>query len=167
MSPLHVDASSTPASLPERPPDACTVVLFGATGDLAHRKIVPALFQLSRAGELPSPFGIVATSTSVGPAEAYRDELRRSVERFSGRPPDGAAWGAFAGAIDTVAGDYTTPAGWAALRGAVEEAERSRATGGNRLFYLAVPPSPSRRSSPASARPASSTRRVDRPGRGW
>ena len=51
--PLHVEASSTPASLPSRPPDPCTVVLFGATGDLAHRKIVPALFHLAKGGDLP------------------------------------------------------------------------------------------------------------------
>jgi glucose-6-phosphate 1-dehydrogenase len=140
MTPLHVETSSTPASLPERAPDPCTLVLFGATGDLAHRKIVPALFNLARCGDLPSPFGVVATSTSVGPAEAYRDQLRPSVERFSGRAVDGAAWAAFAGGIDTVAGDYSTPEAFSALRAAVEVAEKRRQTGGNRLLYLAVPP---------------------------
>jgi glucose-6-phosphate 1-dehydrogenase len=139
--PLHVEASRTPASLPVRPPDPCTVVLFGATGDLAHRKVVPALFELGRDGDLPSPFGVVATSTSIGPPEAYRRQLRQSVERFSGgRAVDEAAWSAFASAISTVAGDYTKPQAWSALRGALDEAERRRATGGNRLFYLAVPP---------------------------
>ena len=140
--PLRVEASSTAASLPARPPDPCTLVLFGATGDLAHRKIVPALFALAAGGELPSPFGIVATSTSVGPSEAFRTQLRQSVERFSGsKAVDEAAWAAFAPGIDTVAGDYTTPGAWGALRGAIEEAERRHATGGSRLFYLAVPPS--------------------------
>jgi glucose-6-phosphate 1-dehydrogenase len=116
------------------------MVLFGATGDLAHRKIVPALYDLARSGDLPSPFGIVATSTSVGPAEAYRGQLRESVERFSGKGVDAAAWAAFAGGIDTVAADYSTAGAFSALRAAVEGAERRRATGGNRLFYLAVPP---------------------------
>jgi len=130
--PFRVEASSTPASLPARPPDPCTVVLFGATGDL---------FELQRDGDLPSPFGVVATSTSVGPSEAYRRELRQSVERFSaGTAVDEAAWAPFASAIDTVAGDYTTPGAWTALRESIEGAERRRATGGNRLFYLAVPP---------------------------
>jgi glucose-6-phosphate 1-dehydrogenase len=141
MTPFHVEASSTPASLPARPPDPCTVVLFGATGDLTHRKIVPALYQLARAGELPSAFGLLATSTSVGPSDAYRGQLRQSVERFSGgKAVDGPAWSAFASTIDTVAGDYTTPAAWPALRAAIEAAEKRRGTGGNRLFYLAVPP---------------------------
>ena len=140
MTPLHVEASSSPASLPSRPPDPCTVVLFGATGDLAHRKIVPALYALAQAGDLPSPFGVVATSTSVGPAAAYRAQLRQSVERFSGKTVDENAWASFAAGIDTSAGDTTKPEAWSALREAIAEAERRRATGGNRLFYLAVPP---------------------------
>jgi glucose-6-phosphate 1-dehydrogenase len=140
MSPFHVEVSSTPASLPARPPDPCTLVLFGATGDLAHRKIVPALFSLAGCGDLPSPFGVVATSTSVGAAEAYREQLRQSVERFSGKAADAAAWSAFAGAIHTVAGDYSKPAAFGPLRAAVESAERGSRTGGNRLFYLAIPP---------------------------
>jgi glucose-6-phosphate 1-dehydrogenase len=141
MTPLHVEASSTPVRLPARPPDPCTVVLFGATGDLAHRKIVPALYALAGSGELPSPFALLATSTSVGAAEAYREQLRQSVERFSGKAVDAAGWGAFAAAIETVAGDYTTPGAWSALREALLAAETKRGTAGNRLFYLAVPPS--------------------------
>jgi glucose-6-phosphate 1-dehydrogenase len=140
-SPLHVAASSTPASVPARPPDPCLLVLFGATGDLAHRKIVPALYELAKSAELPAPFGLVATSTSVGAADGYREQLRQSVEHFSGQPVDATAWGRFAADIDTVAGDYTKPEAFAALRAAIEAAERRQATNGNRLFYLAVPPS--------------------------
>jgi len=140
MTPLHVEATRTPASLSERSPDPCTLVLFGATGDLAHRKIVPALFSLARSGDLPSPFAVVATSTSVGPAGAYREQLRQSVERFSGKAEDAASWAAFAGGIDTVAGDYSIPSAFSALRAAIESAEERGGTGGNRLFYLAVPP---------------------------
>jgi glucose-6-phosphate 1-dehydrogenase len=140
MNPLHVEATSTLASLPARAPDPCTLVLFGATGDLAHRKIVPALYALAQPGELPSPFAIVASSTSVGPAAAYREQLRQSVERFSGKAVDEQAWRAFADQIETVAGDYTQPQAWAALREALFAVENERGTAGNRLFYLAVPP---------------------------
>jgi len=140
-SPLHIAASPSPASVPARPPDSCLLVLFGATGDLAHRKIVPALYALARGRELPVPFGVIGTSTSVKDAASYRDELRQSFERFSGgKPFDAAAWGPFASGIDTVAGDYGKPEAFAALRAAVEAAERARPTRGNRLFYLAVPP---------------------------
>jgi glucose-6-phosphate 1-dehydrogenase len=115
-------------------------VLFGATGDLAHRKIVPALFALHRGGELPSPFGVLATSTSVKDAPTYRADLRQSLERFEGHVPDAAAWDPFASSIDTVAGDYTKPEAFRSLRAAIEAAEAKRATAGSRLFYLAVPP---------------------------
>ncbi len=138
---LHVEASSSPASLPSRPPDPCTLVLFGATGDLAHRKIIPALFELSRSRELPQPFCIVATSTSVGPADAYRQQLAASIAKSTGATvASDAAWDSFASCIDTVAGDYTTPAAWSGLRAALETAEAKWPTGRNRLYYLAVPP---------------------------
>ena len=103
-SPLHVAATRSSASVPARAPDPCLLVLFGATGDLAHRKIVPSLYELARGRELPSPFGVIGTSTSVGPAAAYRDDLRQSLARFGGgKPLDDAAWSAFASGIDTVA----------------------------------------------------------------
>jgi len=139
-SPLKVAATQSPASVPARPPDPCLLVLFGATGDLAHRKIVPALFALHRAGELPSPFGVLATSTSVKDAATYRADLRQSLERFEGHAPDAAAWDPFASSIATVAGDYTKPEAFRSLRQAIEAAEAKRATAGSRLFYLAVPP---------------------------
>ena len=116
------------------------MVLFGATGDLAHRKIFPALFSLAEAGGLPSPFRVLATSTSVGAPSAYREQVRQSVERFSGKPLDPAAWSRFAGAIGTIAGDYSKPEAFGALRAAVESSEKDGGTGGNRLFYLAMPP---------------------------
>jgi glucose-6-phosphate 1-dehydrogenase len=139
-SPLTVAATPSPASVPARPPDPCLLVLFGATGDLAHRKIVPALHALHRSDELPSPFGVLATSTSVKDAQSYRADLRQSLQRFEGRAPDASEWDAFASSIDTVAGDYTKPEAFRSLRAAIEAVEAKRPTGGSRLFYLAVPP---------------------------
>jgi glucose-6-phosphate 1-dehydrogenase len=141
-SPLRIEASSTPARVPTRPPDPCTLVLFGATGDLAHRKIVPALYNLACLGELPSPFAVVATSTSVGPAETYRADLRRALDTFSRtQPVDESVWGTFSSSIETVAGDYSSPHGWAALVEKLRAVERAQGTRGDRLFYLALPPS--------------------------
>ena len=140
-SPLQVHATTTAATLPARPPDPCLLVLFGATGDLAQRKIAPALYNLARCGELPSTFSLLGTSTSVGEAEAYRQRLRESVSRFSRTQPlDAEAWGRFAPAIRSAAADINSPADWSVLRDAVLAVERERGTRGNRLFYLAVPP---------------------------
>jgi glucose-6-phosphate 1-dehydrogenase len=138
---LQIHGTATPATLPTRPPDPCTVVLFGATGDLARRKIVPALYNLARGGELPEPFGLVGTSTSVGEASAYRQSLRESVARFSRTQPlDENAWARFAPLVETAAADVTDPAQWTRLRERVLAVEAQRGTGRNRLFYLAVPP---------------------------
>src|SRR5512147_1666914 len=140
-SPLHLQATTTPATLPARPPDPCTLVLFGATGDLAQRKIVPALYNLARCGELPSPFALVGTSTSVGDAEAYRQRLCEAVKRHSRTQPlDEAVWSRFAPLVETAPADVNSPADWARLRERVLAVEREHTTGGNRLFYLAVPP---------------------------
>ena len=141
MNEIQVDAVGGPRVAAARPPDPCTLVLFGATGDLAHRKIIPALYNLCKLGELPSRFAIVGTSTSIGEAAAYRAQLRASVEKHSRtKPIDEAAWAAFAARIETCPGDVNNPAAYDALRERVEDAERRHGTEGNRLFYLAVPP---------------------------
>ena len=139
---LHVRATPTAASLPTRPPDPCTLVLFGATGDLVQRKIVPALYNLARSGELPAPFAVVGTSTSVGGSEGYRERLHDAVAQHSrAQPLDAAVWSRFAQQVTSLAADVSAPADWTTLREAVLAVERERGTGGNRLFYLAVPPS--------------------------
>ena len=129
-SPLQIAATRSPASVPARPPDPCLLVLFGATGDLAHRKIVPALYALARGGELPSPFGVVGTSTSVEDAATPTEPScasRSSALATAGRSttPAGAP---FAAGIDTVAADYTKPEAFAALRAAIEAAEKRQPT---------------------------------------
>jgi len=139
-SPLHIQASTSAASLPSRAPDPCTMVLFGATGDLAARKILPALYNLARCGELPKPFALVATSTSVGSADAYRERMRQAVAAHSRAPLEPAVWDAFAPCIETAVADASKPEDFVALCRKVTEVEAARGTGGNRLFYLAVPP---------------------------
>jgi glucose-6-phosphate 1-dehydrogenase len=136
---IRLEAGGGAALAPTRPPDPCALVLFGATGDLTHRKLVPALFALARDRALPGRFALIGTSTSVGPAEAFRAQLRDSVARFGG-PLDEAAWPPFAARIETVAGDFAQPAAYAALREKLLDLEGRHGTGGNRLFYLATPP---------------------------
>src|SRR5688572_16658461 len=141
MNEIQVDAVGGPRVAAARPPDPCTLVLFGATGDLTHRKIVPALYNLWKAGELPSRFAMVGTSTSIGDAPSYRAQLRASVAKHSRTQPiDEAVWSSFASRIDTCPGDVNNPAAYDALRERVEDVERRHGTEGNRLFYLAVPP---------------------------
>jgi glucose-6-phosphate 1-dehydrogenase len=131
---IQVQPGRAASMLPFRPPDPCTLVLFGATGDLTQRKIVPALYNLARQGDLPAGFSVLATSTSVGAPEALRTELREAVEKHSRtKPVDDSAWTGFARTIETVPGDVKQASTYEALRARLP-ADR------NRLFYLAVPP---------------------------
>jgi len=136
---IRVDAQPGAPLASARPPDPCALVLFGATGDLTQRKLAPALYTLAREGALPERFALVCTSTSVPSVETFRDQLRDSVARSSG-PVEDAAWNRLAERVETVAGDFTQPAAYPALRDRLLEVERRHGTGGNRLFYLATPP---------------------------
>src|SRR5688500_12476421 len=78
-------------------PDPCTVVLFGATGDLAQRKLFPALFELDRANLLPEHFAVVAFSRSTLDDNAFRDHVKEGLKKFARTQPlDEATWERFA-----------------------------------------------------------------------
>src|SRR3954447_20343185 len=80
----------------ERVPDPSTLVLFGATGDLAHRKVIPALYQLWRTTPLPQEFVILASGRRPYTDDSLRQEFRGSLEKYSRvLPLDEAAWRSF------------------------------------------------------------------------
>jgi glucose-6-phosphate 1-dehydrogenase len=131
-----------PKLSPTRPPDDCTIVIFGVTGDLTHRKLVPALYNLAGQGELPRNFAMIGTSTSVGSADSLRADLHATTAKFSRTQPlDEGAWRSFADRVESVQGDFNMPAAYADLRAKLAQVESRHATKGNRLFYMATPPS--------------------------
>jgi glucose-6-phosphate 1-dehydrogenase len=115
-------------------------VIFGATGDLTRRKLVPALYNLARAGHLPAEFAVVGFARSAGEDKAFREELRAGVEEFSRTGIDAATWEAFAAGISSLRAGYDDPDGYRRLGERLEALDRERGTAGNRLFYLATPP---------------------------
>jgi glucose-6-phosphate 1-dehydrogenase len=119
---------------PERP-EPVAVVIFGATGDLTRRKLLPALWRLFRAGLLPECFAVVGFAMEELADEEFRARMRAAVEEFDGAP-DPDAWERFAERLTYVgeAGGFTR------LAARLEEADRRCGTGGNRLYYLAIPP---------------------------
>ncbi|MFH0750203.1 MAG: glucose-6-phosphate dehydrogenase [Chloroflexota bacterium] len=126
----------------ERVPDPALFVLFGATGDLAHRKVVPALFQLWRTNLLPHEFAVVAIGRRHYADEAFRAELRASLEQFSRvLPIEASAWEAFAARITYFRGDFGDHAFYDGLATRLDEVDAEQGTGGNRCFYLATQPS--------------------------
>src|SRR6476469_7323145 len=91
----------------ERVPDPAAFVLFGATGDLAHRKVVPALFQLRRTHLLPHEFRIVAVGRRPYTDDAFRKELKDSLDKYSGvQPVDTETWDELAERITYYRGDF-------------------------------------------------------------
>jgi glucose-6-phosphate 1-dehydrogenase len=126
----------------ERVPDPALLVLFGATGDLAHRKVVPALFQLWRTNLLPHEFTLVAVGRRPYEDAAFRAELRASVERFSRvLPIETAVWETFAERITYHRGDFADDALYDGLSTRLDELDAERGTQGNRIYYLATQPS--------------------------
>jgi glucose-6-phosphate 1-dehydrogenase len=122
-----------------RVPDPCSIVLFGATGDLTHRKLVPALYHLDQAGHLPGECAVVGFARRDWSDQQFRDELKKSLVN----PKDTGfeeAWADFAPRIFYNASNFDDPAGYKKLKETLEKIDGSHGTRGNRLFYLAVSP---------------------------
>ena len=116
-----------------------TFVIVGATGDLAHRMLLPALFRLWSDGAISRDFAVLGVSRRAWRDDDFRRFAREGVARTGA--PETHAWDAFAERLHFASGDPTTSEACAFLATALKEAEARHATGGNRLFYLASPPS--------------------------
>jgi glucose-6-phosphate 1-dehydrogenase len=126
----------------ERFPEPATMVIFGASGDLARRKLLPALYSLTRDRLLPSRFAVLGFGRHAQDDEAFREEMRRGCEEFARRRPvDAAVWSAFARNLFYQQGAYDDPAAFQRLRTRLDEIDRTLGLPGNRVFYLSTPPS--------------------------
>ncbi|MBL8012979.1 MAG: glucose-6-phosphate dehydrogenase [Candidatus Omnitrophica bacterium] len=120
----------------DRPPSPCGFVIFGAAGDLTHRKLLPALFDLFRAQRLPKNFFILGVSRDSWTDERFRKEAKASIKEFGNT----AVSKDFLSRLYYRSSDGTT-SGFKELAIALHALEKRHKTGGNVLFYLAVPPS--------------------------
>jgi glucose-6-phosphate 1-dehydrogenase len=121
-------------------PDPCSFVIFGVTGDLAHRLVVPALYNLAATDLLPDKFCVVGIARKGMSNDALRDSLMKGLREFATRPVDDAIAQRLLECVTCVAADPKDPASFDRMREQLEELEARRTTGGNRLFYLATPP---------------------------
>ncbi|MHC5210882.1 MAG: glucose-6-phosphate dehydrogenase [Planctomycetota bacterium] len=123
-----------------RPSQDAALVIFGASGDLTHRKLVPALYALERDALLPPGLQIVGVSRRPESVDALRAGLRAALAPAPGSPPvDIATWHRLAARIHHVRGDLGDASLYGSLARTLEEADRLGAAG-NRLYYLATPP---------------------------
>ncbi len=121
---------------------AHTLVIFGGSGDLAARKLLPALYNLRQNNLLPEPLAVVGLGRRELDDQSYRDRLRSATQEFSRTgSPDEDSWTSFERGLYFVRGDFGVLSGFEYLKERLRTIEKEHATGGNRIFYLATQPS--------------------------
>lgn len=125
-----------------RTPAPCVFVLFGITGDLAHRKLLPALYNLSVERRLPPNFSIVGFARRAYTDDEIRADLKASVEKYARNKPSQrpGVWNSFAEGIHYVQSNFDDPEGYKKLSKLLTTIDGERDTLGNRLYYLSTPP---------------------------
>ncbi|HEY5340153.1 MAG TPA: glucose-6-phosphate dehydrogenase, partial [Candidatus Aquilonibacter sp.] len=127
----------------DRISDPCTIVFFGASGDLFKRMLLPALYSLRLHGILPNDFAIVGFSRTGYSDDAFREYCKAQLDEFApaDQKPQGAVWDDFAKRLSYVTGDFDDHKAFGALAKRVKQNDAELGTKGNRLFYLSTPPS--------------------------
>jgi glucose-6-phosphate 1-dehydrogenase len=126
-------------SLASPPPQA--LVIFGASGDLTKRKIIPALYNLQRDGLLPDKFAIVGYARSIWSEEEFKDHARDAVKNFSRSPFEDDLWDRFAQRLHYVSGEFHEKHCFSHLIEELDHLDEDYELGKRRLFYCATPPS--------------------------
>ena len=132
-------ANTTPATHPERKPDPCVVIIFGASGDLTKRKLLPALYHLEQGGLLPSDIAVVGVARR--PLETtFAPDMLEGIIAGGGVDKGEAKLAPFISKVSYHAMNFDDPAGYDALKTLLESIDKDHGTRGNRLFYLATAP---------------------------
>ncbi len=126
----------------ERRVPSCAIVIFGANGDLAQRKLLPALYRLAFERRFPPGLVILGNSRTAMTDEQFREKMREAVEKhLEDSPFDTELWDSFAEGLFYVAGDITDQQCFEAIRNRLQDLSKERPTGGNVIFYLSTQPS--------------------------
>src|SRR5579884_2537484 len=145
---MALDVSVTPrngevvTAIQQRPAPPCVIVIFGASGDLTHRKLIPALFDLFVAGLLSKHFAVLGFSRSKMTDEEFRHTARAGLESYAA---DGGAineqrWQEFSSTLHYMSGQFDQPESYEVLRRRLAAIDAGHGTQTNRIFYLATPP---------------------------
>lgn len=121
-------------------PEPCSVVIFGATGDLTRRKLIPALYNLAADGNLPAAVNVIGFARRDKSDEEFRREQAEATGKFSRQPVDQAIWESFAANLFYHRSEFHDASGYDTLAERLDQLDRERGTGGRRLFYLAAGP---------------------------
>jgi glucose-6-phosphate 1-dehydrogenase len=120
------------------PSDPCTIVIMGATGDLTARKLIPALFDLYKKGGLPQPFHIMGCGRTRLSDQAFRSKMEKALAQAD--LLDQGLWPTFSSALHYQSIQYDNPTSFQSLAASLKDFDTKLKTGGNRIFYVALPP---------------------------
>src|SRR5438034_6692287 len=121
-------------------PQPCAIVIFGATGDLTHRKLIPALYNLAADGELPAGAAIVGFARRNKSDDEFRQDLEEATRKFSRQPVRDEMWKTFAQAFSYHHSEFEDESGYKKLAKRLDRIDKEHGTRGNRLFYFAAAP---------------------------
>ena len=127
------------ASVVARRTDPCVIVIFGASGDLTSRKLLPSLRNLVASGLLTDDFAIIGVGRTEWSDQDFREQMRSAVAEFAPQKVDPALWENIEERMRYCSGSYSEPETYHRLNTLLSEADASHRTGGNALFYLSVP----------------------------
>ena len=123
-------------------PEPCVMVIFGATGDLTHRKLLPALYNLALEHPLPAGFSVIGFARRPYNDDVFRQQALDSINQFSRQKPvNPQVWENFEEGIYYLQSSFDDPQGYAKLAEKLNTLDKTRGTSGNRIFYLSTPPS--------------------------
>jgi glucose-6-phosphate 1-dehydrogenase len=121
-------------------PQPCSIIIFGATGDLTHRKLIPALYNLAADGELPPGTSVIGFARRPKTDEEFRSELEETTRKFSRQTVRDEVWKSFAAAMFYHQSEFEDESGYQSLAKRLDQIDREGGARGNRLFYFAAAP---------------------------
>ncbi|MGH9687542.1 MAG: glucose-6-phosphate dehydrogenase, partial [Candidatus Acidiferrales bacterium] len=134
------DGAGAPRRVHATRPDPCTMILFGAGGDLTKRKLMPAIYNLAASKLLPEDFAIVGVSIEPYSNDEFRNQMTKDIREYYSDGVDMSCWEGFVKRLYYTSGDFKDPGLYEKLKQTVEQVEKEQRTQGNRLFYLAISP---------------------------
>src|SRR5579875_913433 len=141
QAPPEINPLQDPLRFDRRVPP-CAIVIFGASGDLSKRKLLPSLYRLFYERRISPNFAVIGSSRSPMSDENFRERMKESVSKFlEDAPFDEDVWNSFAQSLFYVAGDINTGDAYDDIRNKLDELEKTHQTAGNALFYLSIQPS--------------------------
>src|SRR5215469_12023635 len=136
----NVDEKIQSRQIGARPGDPCTVVIFGAAGDLTKRLLVPSFYNLHVEKLLPDNFAVVGVSVEQFSDDVFREKLTQDIQEFGHSPVQKELWDWLKAKIYYHSGDFRAPNLYKQLKDKLEIVDRQQGTPGNYLFYMATAP---------------------------